>query len=111
MALVLLMLWRALEDHWEVPHATPGDVMLHVDGLSRRTDFQDVSFSLRRGEIVGMAGMVGAGRTEVARCIAGADALDAGTITVRGRLQKFQSPADSVKAGIAFLTEDRKQQG
>jgi ABC-type sugar transport system ATPase subunit len=110
-SLVRMMVGRALEDHSNVPHVTPGEVMLQVDGLSRRKDFQDVSFSLRRGEIVGMAGMVGAGRTEVARCIAGADALDAGTIMVRGRQQKFQSPADSVKAGIAFLTEDRKQQG
>ena len=58
-----------------------------------------------------MAGMVGAGRTEVARAIVGADALDAGTITVRGTPLKVRSPADTVRAGIAFLTEDRKHQG
>jgi len=110
-SLVRMMVGRGLDDHTTLPHTPPGEIMLQVDGLSRHNDFQNVSFDVRRGEIVGMAGMIGAGRTEVARCIAGADVMDAGKIHVRGKQQKFKSPADSVKAGIAFLTEDRKHQG
>jgi len=110
-SLVQMMVGRSLDDHANLPHSEPGETMLQAISISRRSDFQDVSFSVRRNEIVGMAGMVGAGRTEVARCIAGADSLDAGAILVRGKQKKFHSPADSVKAGIAFLTEDRKHQG
>ena len=102
---------RGLEDYANLPHAPPGEILLEVVGLVRREDFHDISFTLRRGEVVGMAGMVGSGRTEVARCIAGADLLDAGTIIVKGKTQNFRGPPDSVMAGIAFLTEDRKHQG
>ncbi len=79
--------------------------------MTRSGVFRDISFDVRKGEIVGMAGMVGAGRTEVARCIVGADALDAGTVAVRGKPLRLGGPADAVRAGIAFLTEDRKHQG
>ena len=80
-------------------------------GLTRAGVFRDISFDVHRGEIVGMAGMMGSGRTEVARGIVGADRLDAGSVTVGGRKLPLRGPTDSVKAGIAFLTEDRKQQG
>ena len=105
------MVGRGLDDFANMPHVQPSEPILQVKGLTRADVFRDISFELRRGEIVGMAGMVGAGRTEVARCIVGADRLDAGTVAVRGKAIALRNPADSVKAGIAFLTEDRKHQG
>ena len=110
-SLVRMMVGRGLEDQANPPNVDPGEIMLRVERISRRGAFKDVSFQLRRGEIVGVAGMVGAGRTEVARGIVGADTLDAGKIFVREKEVNFASPADSVKIGIAFLTEDRKHQG
>jgi ABC-type sugar transport system ATPase subunit len=109
--LVRMMVGRGLDDLTNLPQGQPGESILQVAGLTRAGAFRDISFEVRRGEIVGMAGMVGAGRTEVARCIVGADRLDAGTVTVRGKPIVLRNPADSVKAGIAFLTEDRKHQG
>ena len=109
--LVRMMVGRGLDDVENLPETLPGEPLLEVRGLSRAGAFRDISFELRRGEIVGMAGMVGAGRTEVARCIVGADRLDAGSILIRGKERMIASPADAVKAGIAFLTEDRKHQG
>jgi ABC-type sugar transport system ATPase subunit len=109
--LVRMMVGRGVDDLTNLPQGQPGESILQVAGLTRAGAFRDISFEVRRGEIVGMAGMVGAGRTEVARCIVGADRLDAGTVTVRGKPIVLRNPADSVKAGIAFLTEDRKHQG
>ena len=71
-------------------------------------DVKDVSFRLRRGEILGFAGLMGAGRTETMRLLCGADKLDGGTIKVRGREVKIASPKDAVNAGIGYLSEDRK---
>jgi ABC-type sugar transport system ATPase subunit len=109
--LVRMMVGRGLDDAEILPETPPGEPVLEVRRLSRAGAFRDISFEVRRGEIVGMAGMVGAGRTEVARCIVGADRLDAGSILIRGKERMIASPADAVKAGIAFLTEDRKHQG
>jgi rhamnose transport system ATP-binding protein len=90
---------------------TVGDVLLEVDGLSRAGEFDDVSFALRAGEIVGMAGLVGAGRTEVARVLFGIDRRDAGDIRVGGKAVSFATPSEAMNAGIAYLPEDRHQQG
>ena len=87
--------------------APPG---LRVDGLTRRGVFEDVSFSIGKGEIVGLAGLMGAGRTEVARAIFGVDRLDAGSIEVDGRPVRIRSPRDGVSAGIAMVPEERKSQ-
>jgi rhamnose transport system ATP-binding protein len=89
----------------------PGDVRLEVQGLSRAGEFDDVSFSVRAGEIVGMAGLVGAGRTEVARVLFGIDQRDAGEIRIDGRAVRFASPSEAMNAGIAYLPEDRHQEG
>lgn len=89
----------------------PGEELLRVEGLSRTGVLRDVSVTLRAGEIVGMAGMVGAGRTEFARALVGADKRSAGQVYVKGKLAAITSPADAIAAGIAFLTEDRKHQG
>src|SRR5205085_8445630 len=80
-------------------------------GLNRGRAIRDVSLTLHRGEILGIAGLVGAGRTEVARAIFGADPVDSGTIEVRGKVVHIGSPARAVRHGIGYLSEDRKRYG
>ena len=87
------------------------DVVLKVEGLSTPTLLQDVSFDLRRGEILGFAGLIGAGRTELARAIIGADPKSAGKIFVNGQESNIKDPSDGVAAGIGYLSEDRKKFG
>jgi rhamnose transport system ATP-binding protein len=91
--------------------ATPGDVLLEVDGLSRAGEFEDVSFAVRAGEILGFAGLVGAGRTEVARVLFGVERPDRGVVRLGGRPVSFESPAAAIQAGIAYVPEDRHQEG
>jgi ribose transport system ATP-binding protein len=86
-------------------------IVLDVRGLSTRALLKDVSFQLHRGEILGFAGLMGAGRTETARAIIGADPRDGGTVAVAGRDAKIRQPADAVKLGIGYLSEDRKLLG
>jgi len=95
----------------EIPATADPQVVLEVRGLNRGRLVRDVSFSVRRGEILGFAGLVGAGRTEVARAVFGADHLDSGTIHVNGRTAHIKSPADAVRLGIGYLSEDRKRYG
>ncbi len=90
------------------PAAVP---RLEVRGLTRRGHFTDVSLALRRGEIVGLAGLVGAGRTEVARCVAGADRSDGGTMLLSGAPYRPRSPREAIRRGVVYLPEDRKTQG
>ena len=85
--------------------------MLAVEGLRRKGVLNDVSLTVRQGEIVGIAGLVGSGRTELARAIAGADPIDGGKISVDGKERRIRSPAHALAAGIAFLTEERKKDG
>jgi rhamnose transport system ATP-binding protein len=89
----------------------PGEPVLVVDGLRRDGVFRDVSFTVRAGEIVALAGLVGAGRSEVARAIFGIDKRDAGTVTVNGKRLRGGSPEAAIAAGIGFVPEDRRQQG
>jgi rhamnose transport system ATP-binding protein len=91
--------------------ATLGDVVLEVVGLTRAEAFRDVTFSARSGEIVGVAGLVGAGRTEVARVLFGVDRADRGEIRLAGRHVRFESPSAALAAGIAYVPEDRHQEG
>ena len=86
-------------------------VLLEVSGLSTKDLLKDVSFELREGEILGFAGLMGAGRTEVARAIVGADRSDGGTISLRGRRISIANPADAARHRIGYLSEDRKQFG
>jgi rhamnose transport system ATP-binding protein len=88
-----------------------GDPVLEVRGLSRIGAFDDVSFSVRRGEIVALAGLVGAGRSEVARAIFGVDRYDHGTVLVDGKRLPSGRPAAAMRAGLAMVPEDRRQQG
>ncbi|WP_175955965.1 sugar ABC transporter ATP-binding protein [Schaalia sp. Marseille-Q2122] len=87
------------------------ETVLEVRGLSTRDLLKDVSFDLKRGEILGFAGLVGAGRTEVARALIGADPITAGEIFIKGANVKIKSPEDAVRQSIAYLSEDRKQFG
>ena len=87
-----------------------GDVLLEVDGL--KTDILNgISFKLRRGEVLGFAGLIGSGRTEVARAIFGADAVTEGEIKLEGKQVRFRSPRDAIKNGVLLCPEDRKEQG
>ncbi|MBT2597083.1 sugar ABC transporter ATP-binding protein [Arthrobacter sp. ISL-72] len=88
-----------------------GDVALEVRGLSRKGVFSDISFNVKAGEIVGLSGLVGAGRSEVARAIFGIDKYDSGEILVRNQNLKPLSPRDSMAAGLGFVPEDRRKQG
>ncbi len=89
----------------------PGDVVLEVRGLTTRGVFSDVSFDVRAGEIVALAGLVGAGRSEIVRAVFGIDSYDAGSVRVSGRALKKGDPAAAMAAGIALVPEDRRQQG
>jgi rhamnose transport system ATP-binding protein len=88
-----------------------GDVLLEVEGLSRGEAFHDVTFAVRAGEILGLAGLVGAGRTEVARVLFGVDRADGGEIRLAGVPVSFSSPSSALSAGIAYVPEDRHQDG
>jgi ribose transport system ATP-binding protein len=110
--LVRLMVGRPIDSQFPPrPDEEPGDVLLRVDGLTREGDFEDVSFEVRAGEVVGLAGLVGAGRTEVIRAIAGADRYDSGTIEVAGRPLKGGNVRAAVAQGIGHVPESRKTQG
>ena len=95
----------------DIPDTSQAPVALQVRGLTRGRDVRNVSFALRRGEILGFAGLMGAGRTEVARIIFGADPRDAGEIDVGGAPVDIRTPNDAVRAGIGYLSEDRKHFG
>jgi rhamnose transport system ATP-binding protein len=88
-----------------------GDLLLEVHGLSRLGSFRDVSFSVRSGEIVGLAGLVGAGRTEVARVLFGLDRADSGEVKLDGKRVSFRTPSEALSAGIAYVPEDRHLDG
>jgi ribose transport system ATP-binding protein len=88
-----------------------GDVCLKVEELSSADKVSDISFDIRAGEIVGMAGLVGAGRTEVAKAMFGIDKMTRGKVVLDGKELSIDSPADAIKNNIAFLTEDRKRTG
>jgi ribose transport system ATP-binding protein len=95
----------------EVPEHPSDEVVLEVKHLNRGNVIKDVSFQLKKGEILGFSGLVGAGRTEVARAVFGADPIDSGEIYVQGSQVHIGSPSDAVQHGIGYLSEDRKRYG
>ncbi|PUA82937.1 sugar ABC transporter ATP-binding protein [Nocardioides currus] len=109
--IVSQMVGREVADLFPKTEAEIGDVVLDVAGLTTAGEFHDVTFSVRAGEIVGLAGLVGAGRSEIARAIFGIDAYDAGSVTVDGNAVARRNPRAAIRAGIAFVPEDRRQQG
>ncbi|AEC01323.1 sugar ABC transporter ATP-binding protein [Parasphaerochaeta coccoides] len=109
--IIHLMVGRDITHKYPKKEIAIGETALEVKGLTRKGVFEDISFSVNTGEILAFSGLVGAGRTEMVRGLTGTDPSDSGEVTVFGEKVRINSPADSIKAGIAFLTEDRKQQG
>ena len=109
--LIEMMVGREIENEFPKQKADIGPVRLRVRGLSRGHDVRDVSFEVRAGEVVALTGLVGAGRTETARLIFGADRPESGTIELDGQAMIIREPRDAIRSGICLLTEDRKSQG
>ncbi len=109
--LVSLMVGREVAELFPKTPAEIGDVVLDVQGLEHAGTFHDVSFQVRAGEIVGLAGLVGAGRSEIARAVFGVDKYDAGTVTLNSRSVPGGKPRAAIAAGMAFVAEDRRKQG
>lgn len=109
--IIELMVGRSLDNEFPDETRPVGEVRLEVKGLSRGDAVQDVSFDVRSGEILGVAGLVGAGRTETVRLLFGADRPDSGSVTLDGQELNIKSPRQAIAHGICLLTEDRKGQG
>jgi len=109
--LIELMVGRPMDREFHRTRLTPGPAVLEVSGLTRGKAVQDVSFRIHAGEIVGLTGLVGAGRTETARLIFGADRAERGFLRLDGKTLRIGSPRDAIRAGICLLTEDRKAEG
>jgi len=109
--LIEMMVGRPIESEFPKHAATPGTERLRVENLCRDEVVRDVSFSARAGEVLGFAGLAGAGRTETMRMVFGADTPDAGRICVDGTETVIRNPRDAIRSGICLLTEDRKNQG
>lgn len=108
--LVRKMVGRSITDYYPQKNGEIREIVFEADHLSAES-FKDISFSVRSGEILGFAGLMGAGRTEVMRAIFGIDKLKSGTIKINGKSLTINSPAQAIKEGIGFLTEDRKDEG
>lgn len=105
------MVGRSIDEFYPERTTTPGEEILTVTDLIPDGFDNPISFNLRKGEILGVAGLMGAGRTEIMRAIFGVDNHNGGTITLNGESLHFKKPEDAIKAGIAFITEDRKGEG
>jgi ribose transport system ATP-binding protein len=108
---VQMMVGRELKEYFPKTDTKLGEVVLEAYHLRSGTRLKDASFSLRRGEILGLAGLVGSGRTDLARVIFGADRLDGGEIRIQGQSVRIRSPQEAIRMGIGLITEDRKAQG
>jgi ABC-type sugar transport system ATPase subunit len=109
--LVRLMVGRDIGNLYPKTEVEIGDVVLRAEGITRGHVLNDCSFEVRAGEILGFAGLVGAGRTELARAVFGADRIDSGTIELDGQELHIRGPQNAIEAGIGYLTEDRKGEG
>ncbi|NUR87755.1 MAG: sugar ABC transporter ATP-binding protein [Nonomuraea sp.] len=109
--LVRLMVGRPIDQQYPRQPSPPGDPLLTVNGLSRKGGFADISFEVRAGEVVGLAGLIGAGRTEVARAVFGADPYDSGEVAVGGKRLPRGNVHAAMEAGLGLVPEDRKGQG
>jgi ribose transport system ATP-binding protein len=109
--LVRLMADREVGEHFPRRRGTPGEELLRVEHLTRGDRLRDVSLTLRRGEIVGITGLLGAGRTELARAIIGAEPPTSGRVMVKGRATVIRRPKDALAHGLGLVPEDRKTQG
>ena len=108
---VRMMIGREIGERFPKRDAKIGDVVLKVEGLTKEKLFHNVSFEVRAGEVLGVAGLMGAGRTEIMRALFGCIARDRGSIYIDGEKVKIKNPEQAIKAGIGFITEDRKTEG
>lgn len=104
---VQLMVGRPLADSNAAPNEHFGEIVLDVRNLSRGNAFENISFSVRTGEVVGLAGLVGSGRTEIARVLFGIDQASTGQFSINGTPMSFDSPHEAMQAGVAYVSEDR----
>lgn len=109
--LISMMVGRDLKDIYTIEHQKSREVALEVKDLTKEPKFRNISFKLHKGEILGMFGLVGSGRTDIVRCVFGADKSDSGEIFINGEKKEINSPIDGINAGIGLLPEDRKMQG
>ncbi len=109
--LIANMIGRPLQNLYLKEPAEITDTMLEVKNLTRKGVFEDVSFSVRKGEVIGFFGLVGAGRSEIMRAVFGVDKYDSGEVILDGKKLRGGSPAAAINAGIGFCTEDRKKEG
>ncbi|MFR1111138.1 MAG: sugar ABC transporter ATP-binding protein, partial [Anaerotruncus colihominis] len=105
------MVGRELNDIFTREKGAPGEEVLRVENLSRKGAFEPISFSVHAGEVLGFSGLMGAGRTEIMRCIFGLDRPDSGAIYLGGKKLEIRCPLDAIKAGIAMVSEDRRREG
>lgn len=109
--LISLMVGRSIEDMYSISHNEPSEVVLEVKNLSKDRVFQNINFNLHRGEILGMFGLVGSGRTDIVSSIFGGERYSSGEIKVNGKSVVIKSPKDAIKLGIGLLPENRKTMG
>jgi ABC-type sugar transport system ATPase subunit len=109
--LIAMMVGREVKDIYPPLHEAGAEELIRVEHLAAKGVFEDVSFEVHKGEIVGFAGMMGAGRSEIARAVFGLDGHDGGTIRVGGKTVRIRSTQDAISSGIAMVTEDRAQYG
>lgn len=109
--LVKMMTGKVLDELFSIDEIELGEEILKIQGLTRNNKFNDINFSLKKGEILGFAGLMGSGRSEIMHCIFGSDRFDRGNIYIENAIVNIKSPLDAKKYGIAFVTEDRKEQG
>jgi ribose transport system ATP-binding protein len=108
--LVTLMVGRDIDERYPRIPSQPDNLVLETRNMTT-SKIRDINITVRAGEIVGLGGLMGAGRTETARAIAGVDRIKSGEVSIKGKLVRFHTPSDAIKHGIAFVTEDRKDQG
>jgi ribose transport system ATP-binding protein len=110
-SLIKMMIGREIGEHFPVRHCSIGETVLQIDNFTRSGTFQDVSFSVRAGEVLGVSGLMGAGRTEIMQAIFGYLPHDSGSIRIMGKEVAIRSPEQAKKLGIGFIPEDRKTEG
>lgn len=108
---VKMMIGRELGDRFPKRKHKIGEIILEVNNLSKHGEFENVNFQLHKGEILGVSGLMGAGRTEIMSCIFGSNKKDSGEISINGKIIDINSPSKGIDSGIAFVTEDRKTEG
>jgi ribose transport system ATP-binding protein len=109
--LISMMVGRNIDEMYSIEHADPGAIVIEVENISQEPNYRNVSFKLRQGEVLGLFGLVGSGRTNLLRTLFGAEPYEKGSISVRGEEVRFRSPTQAMKYGIALVPEDRKLEG